>query len=109
MITLTEKAIHEIKRIQTSSTEESSGMLRVMVTGGGCSGLSYKLGFDKQPPAENDKILEVGGVKVVVDSKSSLFLQGTELDFTDGLNGKGFIFSNPNAKKTCGCGNSFST
>jgi len=109
MITLTEKAVHEIKRIQTSTAEAGQSMLRVMVTGGGCSGLSYKLGFDTQPPAENDKILELNGVKVVVDSKSSLFLQGTELDFTDGLNGKGFIFSNPNAKKTCGCGNSFST
>jgi iron-sulfur cluster assembly protein len=109
MMTLTQKAVSEIKRIQSSTADTGSSMLRVMVTGGGCSGLSYKLGFDTQPPTENDKILELEGVKVVVDTKSSLFLSGTELDFTDGLNGKGFIFSNPNAKKTCGCGNSFST
>ncbi len=109
MMTLTQKAVSEIKRIQASTADTGSSMLRVMVTGGGCSGLSYKLGFDTQPPADNDKILELEGVKVIVDAKSSLFLNGTELDFTDGLNGKGFIFSNPNAKKTCGCGNSFST
>lgn len=70
--------------------------------------MSYKLGFDSQPIAANDKIIEHNGVKIVIDPKSLLFLRGTELDFTDGLNGTGFVFKNPNAKRTCGCGSSFS-
>jgi iron-sulfur cluster assembly protein len=109
MLTLTEKAISEIKRIQSSTPESEAAVLRIMVTGGGCSGMSYKLGFDKQPPAENDKVFDHAGVKVVVDPKSYLFISDVVLDFSDGLNGKGFVFNNPNAKKTCGCGNSFST
>lgn len=108
MIEVTDKAINEIKRLQSADTAVQGSVLRVQVIGGGCSGMSYKLGFDDQPPTEKDKVLEAGGVKIVVDSKSSLFLNGTVLDFSDGLNGKGFVFSNPNAKKTCGCGNSFS-
>ena len=109
MIQVTEKAVQEIKRIlanDPSSTE--STVLRVMVTGGGCSGMSYKLGFDNQAPNATDKILEKDGVKIAVDAKSFLFLTGTELDFSDGLNGTGFVFKNPNAKRTCGCGSSFS-
>ncbi|MGE0615620.1 MAG: HesB/IscA family protein [Bacteriovoracia bacterium] len=109
MIQLTDKAVSEIKRIQAAEPDAENTYLRVMVVGGGCSGMSYKLGFDKQPPAETDKTIEKGGVKVIIDAKSSLFLAGTELDFTDGLEGRGFVFSNPNAKRTCGCGTSFST
>lgn len=108
MITVTEKAIGEIKRIQTSDPSATGANLRVMVVGGGCSGMSYKLGFDNAPLADSDKVFEKDGVKIVVDAKSYLFLSGTELDFTDGLNGTGFIFKNPNAKRTCGCGSSFS-
>ena len=81
--------------------------LRVSVEGGGCSGLSYQLAFDNQLQPE-DKIFEDKGVKIVVNKKSFLYLVGTELDFSDGLNGKGFQFNNPNATRTCGCGESFS-
>jgi iron-sulfur cluster assembly protein len=107
MIQVTEKAVQEIKRIQANETNSSS-ILRVQVTGGGCSGMSYKLGFDNQPPGTSDKVFEKDGVKLVIDAKSYLYLAGTELDFTDGLNGTGFVFKNPNAKRTCGCGSSFS-
>jgi iron-sulfur cluster assembly protein len=81
--------------------------VRVAVKGGGCSGLTYDLTItDQELP--NDKVVEQHGVKVMVDKKSYIFLVGTELEFSDGLNGKGFVFQNPNAKKTCGCGTSFS-
>lgn len=108
MINVSEKAVGEIKRILTNDPTATNSMLRIMVVGGGCSGMSYKLGFDNQPAAANDKVFEKDGIKLVVDAKSYLFLQGTELDFTDGLNGTGFVFKNPNAKRTCGCGSSFS-
>lgn len=108
MIQVTEKAVSEIKRIQQTDDTATGAMLRVMVVGGGCSGMSYKLGFDKQPPATTDKVFEKDGVKIVTDPKSFLYISGTELDFTDGLNGTGFVFNNPNAKRTCGCGSSFS-
>ena len=109
MITLTEKAVQEIRRIHLGSESTDEASLRVMVVGGGCSGMSYKLDFEKDPPKEKDKVINFEGVRLLVDPKSYLFLDGTELDFSDGLNGKGFVFSNPNAKRTCGCGNSFST
>ncbi len=108
MIQMTDKAVAEIKRIQEKDSTAVGSILRVMVVGGGCSGMSYKLGFDNQPVAVSDKVFEKDGVKVVVDAKSFLYLSGTELDFTDGLNGTGFVFNNPNAKRTCGCGSSFS-
>lgn len=108
MIEMTEKAVSELKRIQSSDPTADGSMVRVMVVGGGCSGMSYKLGFDKQPLGETDQIFEKDGVKMVIDSKSFLYLTGTTLDFTDGLNGQGFVFNNPNAKRTCGCGSSFS-
>lgn len=85
---------------------DNSYFLRVSVVGGGCSGLSYKLDFDnEQKPM--DQVFEDNGVKVVTDLKSFLYLVNTTLDFSDGLNGKGFYFSNPNASRTCGCGESF--
>jgi iron-sulfur cluster assembly protein len=108
MIQITDKAVSEIKKIQATDPTATGANLRVMVVGGGCSGMSYKLGFDNQPPAASDKVFEKDGVKVIVDAKSFIFLTGTELDFTDGLNGTGFTFNNPNAKRTCGCGSSFS-
>lgn len=109
MITVTDKAAKEIGRLQSEDPTNVGAILRVQVIGGGCSGMSYKLGFDEKPILPSDKIFEKDGVKVAIDAKSYLFLQGTELDFTDGLNGKGFVFNNPNAKRTCGCGSSFST
>jgi iron-sulfur cluster assembly protein len=81
--------------------------IRVGVEGGGCSGLSYKLEFDNQLK-EGDQMFEDKGIKIVVDRKSFLYLVGTELEYTGGLNGKGFVFNNPNASRTCGCGESFS-
>jgi iron-sulfur cluster assembly protein len=108
VITVSQKAVGEIKRLQAADPTTAQSALRVMVVGGGCSGMSYKLGFESQPPQPTDKILEIDGIKIIVDTKSSLFISGTELDFSDGLNGTGFVFNNPNAKRTCGCGNSFS-
>jgi iron-sulfur cluster assembly protein len=81
--------------------------VRVGVKSGGCSGLSYDLTFDKEHK-ENDKVFESNGVKIVVDKKSFLYLVGTILEYSGGLNGKGFVFNNPNAQRTCGCGESFS-
>jgi iron-sulfur cluster assembly protein len=80
--------------------------LRVGVKGGGCSGFSYTLGFDAEAK-DGDTTIEDNEVKLFIDGKSLFYLSGTELDFSDGLNGKGFVFSNPNATKTCGCGDSF--
>jgi iron-sulfur cluster assembly protein len=87
-------------------SNEPAYFLRVSVVGGGCSGLSYKMDFDnEQKPT--DQVFESNGIKVVTDLKSFLYLVNTTLDFSDGLNGKGFYFSNPNASRTCGCGESF--
>ena len=105
-IVLTEKAIGEVKKIMSENTIPDDYVLRIGVKGGGCSGLSYTLGFDGDLK-ETDKIMEFSGVKVAVDWKSILYLTGTTVDYTDGLNGKGFVFNNPSAKKTCGCGSSF--
>ena len=106
MITLTEKAIVKIKEMMRKQQVESGG-LRVGVIGGGCSGMSYKLDFETQLRPQ-DQVLEREGVKVFVDPKSLQFLEGTTLDFSDGLNGRGFVFINPQATRTCGCGSSFS-
>jgi iron-sulfur cluster assembly protein len=109
MITMTDNAIQEIKRIQSQDPKQASAHLRVQVVGGGCSGMSYKLDFESIPETEQDRVFEQEGVRLVIDKKSFIYLTGTELDFSGGLNGKGFVFSNPNAKRTCGCGSSFST
>jgi len=85
---------------------DASWFVRVGVVGGGCSGLSYKLDFDNEQKA-TDQVFENNGVKIVTDLKSFLYLVNTTLDFSDGLNGKGFQFINPNASRTCGCGESF--
>ena len=105
-ITLTEKAQSEVKKIMEANKIPETYGLRVGVKGGGCSGLSYSLGFDSEA-RDNDKVLEIDGVRIFVDPKSLFYLSGTQLDFTDGLNGRGFVFNNPNATKTCGCGSSF--
>ncbi|MBI3542922.1 MAG: iron-sulfur cluster assembly accessory protein [Deltaproteobacteria bacterium] len=109
MITVTDKAAAEVRRLlDADKTTSGDSYLRVMVVGGGCSGMSYKLGFETKPLEAGDKSFEDKGVKIVIDQKSLLYLSGTELDFSDGLNGTGFTFTNPNAKRTCGCGTSFS-
>ena len=108
MITLTAKAIKHIKQIQSEDETATGASLRIQVVGGGCSGMSYKLSFEATPAGETDKSLEVEGIRILIDQKSALYLTGMELDFSDGLNGTGFVFNNPNAKRTCGCGTSFS-
>ncbi|MGZ3866542.1 MAG: iron-sulfur cluster insertion protein ErpA [Bacteroidia bacterium] len=107
MITISEAAKeHAVKLIKEENRPEGT-FIRVGVDGGGCSGLTYNLVFDNQVK-EGDQSFEDKGIKVVVDRKSFLYLVGTELDYTGGLNGKGFVFKNPNASRTCGCGESFS-
>jgi iron-sulfur cluster assembly protein len=105
-IKVTEKAASEIKRLMTENILPENFGLRVGIKGGGCSGLSYSLAFDSNS-RPGDKVVENAGIKIYVDGKSFFYLSGTELDFSDGLNGRGFIFNNPNAAKTCGCGSSF--
>ncbi|MCE9595426.1 MAG: iron-sulfur cluster assembly accessory protein [Planctomycetes bacterium] len=106
MIAMTERAVHELRRIIKDQSLPELTALRVGVKGGGCSGFSYTLGFDDQV-SETDQISEVDGVRVVCDPKSFLYLNGTQIDFEDTLMGRGFKFGNPNAAKTCGCGESF--
>jgi iron-sulfur cluster assembly protein len=105
-IFLSEKAAQQINKIRQENNIPETHTLRVGVKGGGCSGFTYVLGFDSELKP-TDKIFDIHGIKVAIDPKSLFFLSGTELDFQDGLNGKGFVFNNPNAAKTCGCGNSF--
>jgi iron-sulfur cluster assembly protein len=107
MITVSPKAIAEAKRIIKETYPGKTVGLRVGVKGGGCSGLSYVLDFVTEP-RNDDKQLEFEGLAVYMDPKSAIYLKGTNLDFSDGLNGKGFTFVNPNAQRTCGCGSSFS-
>jgi len=106
MISITERAAQEVRRIIAEQNLPGTTALRVGVKGGGCSGFSYTLGFDDHI-AETDQITEVDGIKVVCDPKSFLYLNGTQVDFEDNLMGRGFKFGNPNASKTCGCGESF--
>ncbi len=105
-ITLTDKAAAEIAKIRSENSIPDEYFLRIGVKGGGCSGLTYSLGFDGEK-RDNDETLVLNGVDIIVDGKSLFYLDGTELDYTDGLNGKGFVFNNPNAVRTCGCGSSF--
>ena len=105
-VAITEKAAEKIKYFAAKDGMTENVGVRVAVKGGGCSGLTYDLDItDKE--LESDKVVEQFGVKVMVDKKSYIYLVGTELEFSDGLNGKGFIFSNPNASSSCGCGSSF--
>jgi len=107
-VILSEKAANEVKKIITEQKLDPATVLRVGVAGGGCSGFSYSLGFDANVDAANDMKFDCHGVTVVVDKKSELFLDGTTVDFYDGLEKRGFTFDNPNAVKSCGCGSSFS-
>jgi len=107
MITITDKAKEHVANLRLKEGHGEDYNIRVSVKGGGCSGLMYDLGFDNQTN-ESDQIFEDKGIKLFVDKKSLLYLLGTTLDYTDGLNGKGFQFINPNASRTCGCGESFS-
>jgi len=105
-ISLTEKAAAQVRKLMAENTLPGTHGLRLGVKGGGCSGMTYVLEFD-EAPRPNDHVLTQHGIRMFVDPKSLFFLSGTVLDFSDGLNGKGFVFNNPQATKTCGCGNSF--
>ncbi|WP_018343551.1 HesB/IscA family protein [Cytophaga aurantiaca] len=107
MISITDKAKDHVADLRQREGYTDDYNIRVSVKGGGCSGLMYDLDFDNKIDAA-DQVFEDKGVKILVDKKSLLYLLGTTLDFTDGLNGKGFHFVNPNASRTCGCGESFS-
>ena len=108
MITLTPAATQEVKRLISQEQKPNVG-LRLGVKGGGCSGFSYVLALDEATPKQFDTVFEQDGVKVLVDAKSHLYLDGTTVDFKNGMVGGGFEFQNPMAKKSCGCGTSFST
>ena len=107
MIKVKDSAKEKILSLLSKEGKPADSFVRVGVKGGGCSGLMYNLEFDSELK-EDDKLIEDNGIKIVIDKKSILYLAGTELDFSDGLNGKGFSFINPNASRTCGCGESFS-
>lgn len=111
-VILTERAAEEVKRaIESAKASQNLGdeaVLRVAVVGGGCSGFQYHLGIDNKYDPAKDLVSEQHGVKVVVDKKSELFLDGTTIDYAEQLDRRGFTFNNPNAVRTCGCGSSFS-
>lgn len=106
MIQITEAAANQIALTKKSENRPDETFLRIRVIGGGCSGMQYKLDFETTK-AENDKTFTERGIEVVIDTKSYLYLIGSQLEFSGGLNGKGFFITNPNAKKSCGCGTSF--
>jgi iron-sulfur cluster assembly protein len=109
-ISITDRAAQRIKQIREEQKIADDALLRVGVVSGGCSGLTYDLEFDSNPENgdEEDQKFEDKGIQLVVDMRSFLYLSGTQLDYTDGLNGEGFHFHNPNANRTCSCGESFS-
>ena len=106
MIKISDSARDRLIQLLTKEPSENC-FVRVGVESGGCSGLSYKLNFDKNQK-EDDELIEDNSIKLLINKKSFLYLVGTTLEFSDGLNGKGFVFNNPNANRTCGCGESFS-
>ncbi len=105
-ISITEGALVEIRKILNDKDVPSEYSLRIGVEGGGCSGMSYLLGFDKLK--DSDQEFDIEGVSVIMDKKHGMYLLGMEVDFKDGLDARGFTFTNPNASETCGCGESFS-
>ena len=104
-VVLTERAAKQVRRIKESENLDENLYLRVAVEGGGCSGLSYKLGFDIR--TDEDEIVKSQGLEIVVNPKHMMYLEGIEIDYPDGLDARGFIFNNPNASESCGCGSSF--
>lgn len=108
IVVITEKAVGEMNRVLSEKKLPESTVLRIGVAGGGCSGFSYSLGFDDKCDEMNDVVTNQHGLRVAVDRKSAMFLEGTVIDFYDGIERRGFTFENPNAKKSCGCGSSFS-
>lgn len=107
-VRITERAAREVKRVITDNNLSADTWLRVGAQGGGCSGFSYQFDFDETGPTDADLSFEENGVKIVIDKKSEFFMGGTTVDFNDGLLNRGFVFQNPSAASTCGCGTSFS-
>lgn len=107
LVVLTERAAKQVRKIKTDEELDKTLKLRIAVEGGGCSGLSYKLGFDYQ--TEEDEILESQGIQILLNHQHKMYLEGIKIDYPDGLDARGFTFSNPNASETCGCGTSFAT
>ena len=105
-VTLTDTAVEQLKRIREEEKVPAHYGLRVGVKGGGCSGFSYVLGFDE--PGEKDEVYEVNGIRMLMEKSHGIYLVGMEIDWLDGLDNRGFLFNNPNASDTCGCGTSFS-
>jgi iron-sulfur cluster assembly protein len=110
MITLTDKAIKEVKRVMEDLPEATNTFLRVGVAGGGCSGFEYKLGFVEEEEYSETALnkYELGGLTIIVEKKAELFIDGTTIDWIEDLSKRGFAFNNPNATRSCGCGESFS-
>lgn len=106
-VSLTERAARQVRKIKKDEELEEELCLRVAVEGGGCSGLSYKLGFDYR--TDDDHTFESQGMKIVIDPRHLMYIEGISIDFPDGLAARGFTFDNPNAEETCGCGTSFAT
>ena len=104
-VKLSANAVAELKRLMGETNHDASQYLRIGVKGGGCSGLSYVLGFDKQEA--DDEMYEIEGIPVVMKNAHGIYLFGMEVDYSDGLNARGFVFKNPNASSSCGCGSSF--
>jgi iron-sulfur cluster assembly protein len=104
-VNFTASAIEEVKRLLTEDNPEQYQYLRVGVKGGGCSGMTYVLGFDKRE--DNDEVYIIEGIEVIMNKAHGIYLMGMQVDFSDGLNARGFVFKNPNASATCGCGTSF--
>ncbi|SMO34995.1 HesB/IscA family protein [Fodinibius sediminis] len=106
-VSLTERAARQIQKIRADEELDEELYLRVAVEGGGCSGLSYKLGFDHK--SGEDEVIVSQGIEIIVDSRHMMYLKGISVDYPDGLDARGFTFDNPNATETCGCGSSFAT
>jgi iron-sulfur cluster assembly protein len=106
-ITLTTRAVEKVRSLMADPAQKDATGLRVRVIGGGCSGLSYQLALEREP-AEGDQVHEIEGLRVYVDPKTYLFVNGTEIDYQESMMGSGFAFKNPNATGSCGCGSSFS-
>ena len=104
-VTMTEGAIRQIRKLMAEEGFDATQKLRVGVKGGGCSGMSYILGFDQ--PTEKDKVFEIEGISCIMNSAHEMYVYGMEIDWQDGLNNRGFTYKNPNASTTCGCGTSF--
>ncbi len=104
-VTLTSGAITQVRKLMTAEGFDATQQLRIGVKGGGCSGMTYILGFDR--PAENDRHFSIEGIPCIMDKAHEIYLYGMEVDWQDGLNNRGFTFKNPNASTTCGCGTSF--